>query len=234
VFPPGLPQIKDRLMSKHHHFTWPRLPDVRHQVACHFCDTLHEVALIEEGTAAHCKECGSVLYHNRTSSLQRAVAFGVTALSLFALMLIFPFITMDSQGNVSAVSVPGAVAGLWQEGGELIAISVALFVIVFPFILLASLLYLCIPLLFGHSLPRSRPVMRIFQAFQVWIMVEVFFLGAIVSLLKLVKLADVELGIGFWSVAGLMLCLAGAISGIDRTELWDRIEIADHLRKEAA
>ena len=65
-------------------------------------------------------------------------------------------------------------------------------------------------------------------------MVEVFFLGVIVSLLKLVKLADVELGIGFWSVAGLMVCVAGAVGGIDRTELWDRIEIADHQRKEAA
>ncbi len=221
-------------MSQHHHFTWPRLPDVRHQAACHFCDTLHELDLIEEGTAAHCKECGFALYRNRHSSLQRAAAFGITALSLFALMLIFPFITMDAQGNVSEVSVPGAVASLWREGGELIALAVALFVIVLPFTLLASLLYLCLPLLFGRCLPGSRPVMRIFQAFQFWVMVEVFFLGTIVSLLKLVKLADVELGIGFWSVAGLMICLAGAISGIDRTELWDRIEIAEYPGREAS
>lgn len=203
-------------------------------MACHFCDTLHELDLIEEGTAAHCKECGFVLYHNRSSSLQRAVAFGVTALSLFTLMLIFPFISMDAQGNVSAVTVPGAIVSLWKEGGQLIAISVALFVIVLPFILLTFLLYLCIPLLFGVGVPGNRFVMRTFQSLQAWVMVEVFFLGAIVSLLKLVKLADIELGIGFWSVAGLMVCLAGAVSGIDRTELWDRIEIADHRGKEAA
>jgi paraquat-inducible protein A len=221
-------------MSQSHYFTWPRLPDVDHRMTCHFCDTLHDITLIEEGRSAHCRECGCVLYRNRPSSLQRAVAFGVTALSLFMLMSLFPFITMNAQGNLSSVSVPGAVVSLWEEGGQLIAICVALFVIVLPLTLIVCLLYLCVPLLFGKILPGSRPIMRTCQGIQAWVMVEVFFLGAIVSLLKLVKLADVELGIGFWSVAGLMVCVAGAVGGIDRTELWDRIEIADHQRKKAA
>ncbi|MDF1712667.1 MAG: paraquat-inducible protein A [Akkermansiaceae bacterium] len=219
-------------MSQHHHYTWPRLPDVRHRVACEYCDTLHEVDLIEEGREAHCLECGFVLYRNRPSSLQKAVAFGTTALSLFVLVMWFPFISMNAQGNLSEVSIPGAVAALWREGGQLIAISVALFVIVFPAALIASLLYLCLPLLFGRSFPGSRRVMRWFLGVQSWVMVEVFFLGAIVSLLKLIKLADVQLGIGFWSSAGLMICLAGAVGGIDRTELWDRIETSEFDGKE--
>jgi len=193
-------------MPDSHHFTWPRLPDIRHRVACHFCDTLHEVKLIEEGRAAHCQECGHVLYRNRRSSLQRAAAYGITALSLFFLMLLFPFITMEVQGTKSAISVTGAILSLWQEGGQLIAFSVALFVLV---------------------LPGSQSIMCTFQAIKDWVMVEVFFLGVIISLLKLVKLAEVQLGIGFWAVAGLMLCIAGAVGGIDKTELWDRIEFAN-------
>ncbi len=220
-------------MSQHHHYTWPRLPDVHHRVACHFCDTLHEVDLIEEGRAAHCQECGSVLYRNRPSSLQRAVAFGVTALSLFVLLMWFPFISMNAQGNLSEVSVPGAVLGLWMRGGQFIAISIAMFVIILPLLMLLSLLYLCVPLLFGRTWPASNMVMKIFQGFHAWVMVEVFFLGAIVSLLKLVKLAEIQLGIGFWSAGGLMICLAGAVAGIDRTELWDRLDAANSLRKEA-
>ena len=61
--------------------------------------------------------------------------------------------------------------------------------------------------------------MRCFLGIQSWGMVEVFFLGAIVSLLKLIKLADVQLGFGFWASAGLMICLTGVVGGIDRTEL---------------
>ncbi len=66
----------------------------------------------------------------------------------------------------------------------------------------------------------------LFQVIQPWIMVEVFFLGTMVSLLKLMKLADVSMGLGFWSMIALMLSLAASVSGIDRIELWDRIEVA--------
>jgi len=220
-------------MPQSHHFTWPRLPDIRHRVACPFCDTLHEVQLIEEGRSAHCQECGHILYRNRRSSLQRAAAYGITALSLFFLMLLFPFISMEVQGNISTVSITGAILSLWNEGGHFIAISVALFVLILPLSLITCLLYLSLPLLFGRVLPGSRSIMCTFQGIQDWVMVEVFFLGVIVSLLKLVKLADVQLGIGFWAVAGLMICIAGAVGGIDRTELWDRIEFANFQRKEA-
>ena len=214
-------------MSQHHHFTWPRLPGVRHRAACPFCDALHEAPLIEEGSAAHCRQCGEVLYRNKRSSLPRAVAYAITAFSCLVLTLAFPFISLNAQGNQVVVSVAGAVHRLWLEGGTFISASVALFVLILPFLQLLFLLLICTPLLFGRALPHSRPLLRFSQSLQAWGMVEVFFLGAIVSLLKLTKLAEIELGVGFWAVAGLMLSLAGAIGAIDRNELWDRIESAE-------
>ncbi len=204
-----------------------------HRIACHFCDTTHLVDLIEEGRAAHCRLCGQVLYRNRPSSLAKAVAFGFTALCLLVMSLLFPFISMNAVGNKSSVSVPGAIASLWETGGQPIAVAMAVFVLVLPFSLIVSLLYLSVPLLLGKAPPFSIRVMRMFLTFQPWVMVEVFFLGAIISLLKLVKLADVDLGIGFWAVMALMLCMAGAVGGIDRVELWDRIELALEKRRKA-
>ncbi len=220
-------------MKHHHSHTWPRVDSRVHRIACHFCDTSHLVDLIEEGEAAHCQECGQVLYRNRKSSLPKAASFGFTALCLLAMALLFPFISMDALGNKNAVSVPGAVVSLWQTDGQIIAVAILVFVVILPFLLIVSLLYLSVPLLAGKAAPCAPAVMGWFQMFQPWVMVEVFFLGAIISLLKLVKLADVDLGIGFWSVAGLMVCLAGAVGGIDRVELWDRIELAKSGRGKA-
>jgi paraquat-inducible protein A len=31
---------------------------------------------------------------------------------------------------------------------------------------------------------------------------------------------------GFWAFGAVMLCMAVALTGIDRDELWDRIEVA--------
>jgi len=57
-------------------------------------------------------------------------------------------------------------------------------------------------------------------------MIEVFVLAVLVSLLKIAKVADVHFGIGFYLFCILMLCMAAAVSGIDRDELWDRLEVA--------
>ncbi|MFD2255873.1 paraquat-inducible protein A [Luteolibacter algae] len=212
--------------------TWPRSSKREHRISCHYCDTAYLIDLIEEGKAAHCQLCGQVIYRNRASSLSRAVAFGLTAFCLWLMMNLFPFISMDALGNKSSVSVPGAVLGLWMTGGVPIAIAIVFFVLVLPLLLISVLLYLCLPLLFGKAPPFAIAAMRGFQAVQPWVMVEVFFLGAMISLLKLVKLAEIDLGVGFWAVMGLMLCMAGAVGGIDKLELWDRIELALERRKE--
>jgi paraquat-inducible protein A len=58
-------------------------------------------------------------------------------------------------------------------------------------------------------------------------MLEVFLLGALVSLLKLGKLATLTLGISFWAYVGLIICLTAALSSIDYRELWTRLEHAE-------
>jgi len=49
-------------------------------------------------------------------------------------------------------------------------------------------------------------------------------LGAIVSLVKLTKVADVYMGWGFYAVGAYVLLLAAAVSAFDAKSLWHRIE----------
>ncbi len=219
-------------MKYWHRQTWPRLRNRSHEVACHFCDTLHQVDLIEEGQQALCMTCHQALYRNRPQSLSRAVAFGITGSLFFIGMLFLPFITLKAQGNVSVTTAGETVLRLWENGGTIIAGAVFLFIILLPLIQLCCLLYLCIPLSFGKNFPGMVFTGRLFQAIKAWVMVEVFFLGTIVSLLKLVKVAEVTMGFGFWSMIGLMISLAAGVGGIDRMELWDRIEVANARKKE--
>ena len=92
--------------------------------------------------------------------------------------------------------------------------------------LAGGLLYVCGPLLFGRIAPGAIHVAKWLNKTEPWNMIEVFLLGVLVSLLKLNKLADVHFGPGFWAFGAVMLCMAAAVSGIDRDELWDRLEVA--------
>jgi paraquat-inducible protein A len=205
---------------------WPKPPGGPHFSACHFCDTLHEAEPLPEGRAARCRCCGAVLYQNRPASLARVTAFSSAALILMVVVSRFPFLTMDAAGLRTTLGLVSAARSLIAEGSPLLGIALALFTIVTPLSLASGLLYVCAPLMFGKIAPGAIHVAKWLNRAEPWNMIEVFLLGVLVSLLKLDKLAEVHFGLGFWAFAAVMVCMAAAISGIDRDELWDRLEVA--------
>ena len=206
--------------------SWPKPRGRQPYSACHFCDTLHQAPALEEGTAANCIRCGAVIYQNRPASLVRATAFSAAALILMILTQCFPFLTMDAAGQRRDLTLANAASALIHNDATILGGSVILFTIACPMMLILGMLYTCGPLLFGHAAPYSFFVMKWTYRSEPWNMVEVFLLGVLVSLLKIAKVADVHFNLGFWAFAGVMLCLAGAVAGIDRQELWDRLEVA--------
>ena len=91
--------------------SWPKPPGERY-AACEFCDTLHEAGTLEEGAAARCIRCGTVLYQNRMASLTRASACALAALILMALAHVFPFLTMDAATLRKSLTLLGAAVAL--------------------------------------------------------------------------------------------------------------------------
>lgn len=213
-------------MNRHHHaLTWPRLnPD--DQVACHFCDALHPAPLINEGEAALCRNCGEVLYQNRPRSLSRAVAFSAAAIIFMIMAHSFPFLTMEAAGNRTQLGLVQSAKALAADGDTPLSLLTVLFTIVTPVILTCGLLYVTLPLHYGRILPGAFTLTRWIQRSEAWCMLEVFLLGFIVSLLKLGHVAEIQFEIGLWALVALVVCIAGAMSGIDQRELWDRLEVA--------
>ncbi len=204
---------------------WPKPPGC-HQSVCHFCDTLHVAEPLPEGTAAICKCCGAVLYQNRPASLARASAFSATSLILMVIVYRFPFLVMDAVTMRRSLDLPSAAMAYIRQGDAPLGIAMILFTMVAPLVLSGGLLYICGPLMFGRVAPGAIRIASWMNKTEPWNMVEVFLLGVLVSLLKLVKVADVHFGLGFWAFAALMVCMAAAVAGIDRDELWDRLEVA--------
>ena len=205
---------------------WPQPSSEPRYAACHFCDTLHLATPVAEGTAARCQRCGALLYQNRPASLKRASAFSLAALLLMGVVYLFPFLIMDATSIRRYLTLVNAARALMAEGEPLLGCAIVLFTMVAPFVLAGGLLYVCVPLLFGRLLPGAVRVAKWIHLAEPWNMVEVFLLGVLVSLLKLSKVADMQFGTGFWAFAGVMMCLAAAEAGIDRVELWDRMEVA--------
>jgi paraquat-inducible protein A len=145
---------------------------------------------------------------------------------------IFPFITMSTGSISTRLTLAECAEVLVRDGSPLVALGVVFFTMVSPLILVGGMFYVAAPLRHGLAFPGAVAATRWLQRVEPWSMLEVFLLGLIVSLLKLGSLAEMEFGLGLWALTALVFCTAAALGGIDRLELWDRLEIA--LQKQNA
>ena len=224
--------MKTRIF-RHAQRSWPHPErnDGGEKIACLVCDTLHDAADLEEGEAATCKRCGHVMYQNRHASLIRVACFSASALLLMIVAQSLPFLTLNAAGLQRELTLVNTATSLMTSDAPVLGCSVLFFTILAPLFLIIGMLYAATPLFFGRSWPLACQVLKWIYRTEPWNMVEVFLLGVLVSILKLAQVSEVAINLGFYSFAGVMICIAAALAGIDRRELWDRIEYAQHYKK---
>ncbi len=182
---------------------------------------------LQEGAKAICPRCVSPLLSHERNSIHRTAALALAAGVLFVVSNCFPFMTLRSGFRESEMLLWQSASGLEEQGYTYLAFGVSIFILAAPALLIAGLLYLLLPLVWGRRLPGAIPLCRWVLAARRWNMIEIFLLGALVSLLKLGKLAELTLGSSFWSFVALILCLTAALASIHPRELWNRLEMAD-------
>lgn len=196
-------------------------------LACRDCDELFSAPSMREGERIVCPRCGANLFVNRPNSLQRACAYVVAAAVLFVFANLFPFMTLKNEYRQNQMVLVESVSGLWNQPDYApLAVVIAVFMLIAPALLILGLMYLLFPLIRHRRWPGSAALCRIIISARQWQMLDVYLLGCLVSLLKLGKLATLNLGTSFWAFAALIVSLTLALGSIDIGEIWARIEAA--------
>ena len=192
-------------------------------IACHECDLLHKIQPLPDGGAARCVRCDALLYYQKKDSLDRTLALIVAGLVLFIVANTFPFLAMKSKGLVRETTLITGVKGLYLQGMESLALLVLLTSILIPFVQIAGMLYVLVPLKFNRVPRNLALVYRFIRGLQPWAMMEVFMLGILVSYVKLGKMAKIVPGLAIYSFVVLIFVLAGAAASLDPRIIWDRL-----------
>ena len=73
----------------------------------------------------------------------------------------------------------------------------------------------------GGQASRVLPLLaRAVALLQHWNMVEVFLIGAVVSIAKISSMATVQIGLAFWCFIGFTICTIVSLSCVDSVQLW--------------
>ncbi|NIQ89188.1 MAG: paraquat-inducible protein A [Deltaproteobacteria bacterium] len=192
-------------------------------IACHECDLLHKIQPLPDGGAARCVRCDALLYYQKKDSLDRTLSLTIAGLVLFIVANTFPFLAMKSGSMVRETTLITGVKGLYAQGMQSLALLVFLTSILVPFVHIAGMLYVLVPLKFNRVPRNLALVYRFIRSLQPWGMMEVFMLGILVSYVKLAKMAKIIPGLAIYSFVVLIFVLAGAAASLDPRIVWDRL-----------
>ena len=191
--------------------------------ACHECDLLQREPTLPPGGVARCPRCNAVLFRDIPDSVDRGLAFTLGAAFLFIISNVFPIVGLEAAGIRSVTSLYGAVEMIWKNDMEGVAALVFITTILIPAVQLSLMLYVLLPLKLGQVPQGLAPILRVLQSVRPWSMTQVFILGVLVALVKLVHLAHVVPGIALWTFGGLILLSTGAMASFNMHELWNLV-----------
>lgn len=191
-------------------------------IACVNCDTISERPALARGEQATCAGCGSVLLRTGLN-VQELLALALAAAVLFLVANVYPVIGIGLNGEHHRTTLLGSALSLADSSAAPIAIVVALAIVVLPGLQIAVLCWLLSFAQAGKRAPQFNALMRAWEALHPWSMVEVGMLAILVSVVKLRGFLHVEIGIGIWAMAALVVLLIAVVHR-DIRSLWAELE----------
>ena len=188
---------------------------------CRECDALQQVSQVSSGYDATCVRCHNRLFRNPKGGIDYTLALVISALILFIVSNIYPIITLTFMGIKQHSNISHAAFIFIQSGNPVVGGVVWLSSVLIPGLLILGLLYILLAIRFQLLLPFTIPILKFLTHLIPWGMMDVFFLGILVSLVKLVALADIVLNLGFYAFLFLILVYASMFASIDTHTLWD-------------
>jgi paraquat-inducible protein A len=194
------------------------------RIACHECDLLITIPMLDEGARASCPRCGHILAKNTPDGLTRTLALSLAAAISLVFSNLFPFLSLEASGLEQVMTLPQSAYELYLDGYWTIAVLVMGPIMGIPALILATLVALVIPLRRDQPAGYLVSAARFLSFLSPWSMVEVFVIGVLVSLVKIGAMATVILGVSFWAYIAFAFCFIAALTNLDRVLLWRRIE----------
>jgi paraquat-inducible protein A len=183
-------------------------------IACTDCGTLQDIPPLTWGAIAICPTCDNRLERTNGRSINGALACASATFVLLFPANLLPLMKVSMLGMARESRIGTGVVMLWQHQWVLIALLVAAFVVILPF-LRFGLLSLVLSLLQLGRRPRwLGPAFRWSLQLDQWAMPDVFLIGCAVGYSRIAAAMPVKIGWG-----GICLIFAAVLCMLSRAAL---------------
>ncbi len=181
------------------------------------------------GEASSCPRCGHTLSRHLPEQERRPIAYGFAAIIMFVLSNAFTFMSFSAKGVGQEMTFLQCITTLVDQGYLFLGAVLSLTLIGLPLVYMGSIMLVLWRLDKDLHSNALRSLGRLLCRIKPWLMVDVFLIGVLISLVKLMGMADIKMGLSFWAFVGYTLLLIKMISSLDRMWLWQRLFGASEL-----
>lgn len=189
-------------------------------IQCHECALSIKLPKLAENQKAQCPRCGFTLSAIHRNANERIVAFAITALIFLIASLPFEFLSFSTNGLENKFNISASFFILINNNYQLLALIEFLTIFAIPTIILLAVIYLLIPMNKGLYPKHGRSLLNLVFKLLPWSMVEIFLIGALVSLIKIISMADIEIGLSFYAFILFSLSMTLVALHLDKNQLY--------------
>ena len=187
---------------------------------CHACDLLIQNQLLEEGSKLQCPRCGHVLYKQKHNTISKSLAYVIMALMCFFPAVSEPVMLLNMAGLSQSQSLMGGTLVLLTEQYYLVAMLTFMCSMAVPLFRLLLLFYVTFSISINYFHRSLTWSFRLYHYMEEWSMLDIYMLGIIVSVVKLLSMAEIQPGFGLWAYAGLLVSSILASTSLNPHEVW--------------
>ncbi len=196
-------------------------------IACHECDLLMRKPFLQDGESAECPRCGYELFRHRHRVVRRSLALVIAALLFYVPANFLPIMQLNLLGQTTEDTVWSGVVGLYDSGMQGIAVVVFLSSMAVPLLKLLCQLLVLLSIRLDYGRGYGLLLYRIYHHMREWGMLEVYLMGILVAIVKLMDLADLSLGLGLLCFIALLLVQVWLEVTMSPHQIWEALSGED-------
>ena len=190
-------------------------------IICPHCESVVEKKELKLKEIAFCPVCNKKLYESKEGVKYKLFNFSIAIIIFFILSVFLPVIHINIIGYEENLEIINSFVFLFSKGYILLSLFVFFSVILFPFVCMIAIFMLSLLFIADYGKKLAKNLLIIITILKDWCFVDIFLIAVLVSLIKLLNVAEVNFKIGFIAYILFLGFLSYIIKFLKVESLWE-------------
>ena len=207
---------------------------IEHVILCPDCDLAMENVPVDTGSKLVCPRCQATLRVPIKNTVEKTLALSLTGLLLFIPAIHLPLLSFNVIGLESSGDILGSTLAMLRSGfvftgiavflASVIVVVVNVVGVIVPLVKLVLLSAVSLQVHSGSASRKTGLLLRYYRHLDEWGMLEVYMIGILVTIIKMMHMAKINYDIGFFCFIGLLSTTLLSSTFMDEEFFWEEID----------